>query len=501
MRSLLANALVAALVLSFSSLSASADERDEELCAHGLKVFYEPCVAQSPREGCDSYYLQSYTQGAYSEVNRALRAGTQGPCRKVADILVRALTQRRPAPSRELWRGTFWFPELERLAVGDCLIDPAFLSTSTSEEIGREFSVKQGPGVLWKIDSASARDVSGISHYDREKEALLFPGTPLRLIRRAPDSRVPGVTFMEFEETSLGSCERDRERPRSPDDSRRHGRHPASFEYAESGEAGSDPYDHVANLAASKIVTTTLPLAVYTWNGRDSFAQGVDTFIGNSIGGTFEFSGEQRDALGPGLYYATDPVATRSFGGADWATLETILAPKLKFLDLRGNESGFEWGLSVLEALDAKYGCRVGRIRELFLKGHLKGCFELKKRLLADPRLSGAVGALYNYSSVGYFDCTPPYGPGKDPSTLKGMAMLIWSKDALQSSKLITAKDPLDSPDVGRLQAQFEARKSLYDNYMPLPADYPANGATRKPSQPELFEWLKRYAWACRPGL
>lgn len=269
-------------------------------------------------------------------------------------------------------------------------------------------------------------------------------------------------------------------------------------------EVSSEVYEQIVAYALANLVETTEPMALYHWNTRDSFGEGTPEaaaeFEKHGTEAPLKFRKASGPTLGEGLYFSTDPITTRSFGGKDWGVLESILAPRQRLLDLRRSNHRIQFARSLYETLERKYECMAGSLQDLFQQGQFENCHKLKVRLMKDPRI-GAVGAVYRYGSISYFDCLAPNGRGKDPTTIVGNAFFIWDAKAIQSRTLVTSLTPLDSPDVGRIQAIYEARKARWDNLTPGPDTYPAASATARPSPEGLLEWMKAFLWACRPNL
>lgn len=131
-------------------------------------------------------YLYGYQ--AYTDVQAALRGDDKVP-KEYADKLVNACRSgfaKLPAlPPQVTFRGTPFFSH----EVGKDkppYKDPAFVSTSTKEDIARE-NFSEGKFLLKVKTNASCRDVSGLMGNAKEAEVLFLPGTTFKATSSKPE--------------------------------------------------------------------------------------------------------------------------------------------------------------------------------------------------------------------------------------------------------------------------------------------------------------------------
>ena len=163
---------------------------------------HSSCLKSNSLEKCDLQVLKDYTGTLYKEVNQSLR-GLGGDCKSASEAILRALQTLPPLKERTtVYRGTKVPPRgLTSLRVGDCFLDPAFVSTSRHQGIADGF---KSTGVFFVIEAMSGRDISGVSGLPNEKEVLLFPGTIFKLTEK-----VAGDTVFKLAEALVSECSTD----------------------------------------------------------------------------------------------------------------------------------------------------------------------------------------------------------------------------------------------------------------------------------------------------
>ncbi|MCG7285846.1 ADP-ribosyltransferase domain-containing protein [Cellulomonas sp. ACRRI] len=67
--------------------------------------------------------------------------------------------------------------EWQKIASGNHVSDPAFWSTSTEARIAEEFRRRNGGNAFITVEGRSGVDVQPLSHFGREAEILMPPGT------------------------------------------------------------------------------------------------------------------------------------------------------------------------------------------------------------------------------------------------------------------------------------------------------------------------------------
>jgi hypothetical protein len=78
-----------------------------------------------------------------------------------------------PVHQGEVFRGTSMRAEdLARYRVGAVIVQPSFVSASTSRAVAEHFRASNNGNVLMQVTSSNGRDISGISTYGNEREVL-----------------------------------------------------------------------------------------------------------------------------------------------------------------------------------------------------------------------------------------------------------------------------------------------------------------------------------------
>lgn len=185
-------------------------------CQAELDALARECAGR-PRRECDRIFIGYYT----GEMNRPLNAALRGyptiihpvtgattlfdhSCAKAAARLVEALRIAKPVGKSLVFRGTGGLlpEEIEKqLQVGDCLSDPAFVSTSTEYSIARSFAGE----ALFQIESESGLDISPYSLNPSEQEVLFLPHTTFRYLGSNPAKQLREYRFVE---TPANRCAR-----------------------------------------------------------------------------------------------------------------------------------------------------------------------------------------------------------------------------------------------------------------------------------------------------
>jgi hypothetical protein len=133
----------------------------------------------------------AYSDAAYSEINGALRAGRDlnDDLSRTVERLDSAIAKSPTAKNLVVYRGVGedYAGNLERLGLqaGDVIIEEAFLSTSTHEDIAKRFLGWTGGGMILKINipaGSNALDMHPYSQFPEEHEFLLPRGANLRAI-------------------------------------------------------------------------------------------------------------------------------------------------------------------------------------------------------------------------------------------------------------------------------------------------------------------------------
>lgn len=134
---------------------------------------------------CDKKLIYAYTRGLYTPLNEHLRGMEVDPkCDAIQEDLLAALKKLKPTGAKTLYRGVRKFEALKNLKVGECFVDPGFVSTSLVKKAALSFVKFEVEAVLFKISAASGRKVSTFSDYPEESEILLMPKTSLKLKAR-----------------------------------------------------------------------------------------------------------------------------------------------------------------------------------------------------------------------------------------------------------------------------------------------------------------------------
>lgn len=128
----------------------------------------------------------SYTGEAFTEINGALREGRPAPVE--AEIIAAALERARLLADITVYRGIHGQAADDLrgadLQVGAQIIDPAFASTSRSNDKALQFAHQEN-GVVLAVrlrGNAKALDISSISKYEDELEVLLQRGTVMKVV-------------------------------------------------------------------------------------------------------------------------------------------------------------------------------------------------------------------------------------------------------------------------------------------------------------------------------
>lgn len=177
------------------------DIDEYEQCKQNKKIFSR----------CESELIKQYSYGYDRELNQTLRGFENDPsCRKLGDLLKGVLLN-LPATERRVYRGVTMWRKLDEIKIGDCFSDKGFSSTSASRHKALEFSkniqayiTETNQPALLEIATLTGRDISRFSEIMGEREILLLPGTPMKLISRELDKN--SVVILKFQEVSLKSC-------------------------------------------------------------------------------------------------------------------------------------------------------------------------------------------------------------------------------------------------------------------------------------------------------
>ncbi|MCC2318497.1 ADP-ribosyltransferase [Cellulomonas chengniuliangii] len=144
------------------------------------------------------------TNDGYTEMNGFLRGTSTYPPQDAAriqrnvDDAVAGLGK-LPQSSERTFRGTKFPPQvLDEWRPGEIVSDSAFWSTSTSRAVAEEFRVRNNGNVLITLQNGvRGVDIQHLSHFDREGEVLLLPGTRFRVLDRVMDPRGFWQLFVE----------------------------------------------------------------------------------------------------------------------------------------------------------------------------------------------------------------------------------------------------------------------------------------------------------------
>jgi hypothetical protein len=160
---------------------------------------YEDCLESSSETQCQNQAIKSYTSYLYGSINNTLRGFLEFPeCVSLSEVITQGLNK-LPSVENTFYRGTRPFPDLTKLAIGDCFADKGYMSTSADIWVARGF----GAEVL-KIEAKAAKSVSQFSWSPGEQEYLILPNTKLKLLEKKAESA--HRNFYHFREVDESEC-------------------------------------------------------------------------------------------------------------------------------------------------------------------------------------------------------------------------------------------------------------------------------------------------------
>jgi hypothetical protein len=282
----------------------------------------------------------------------------------------------------------------------------------------------------------------------------------------------------------------------------------------------------VANALQPYIHQINNPIVVYNWAAYNpKFDPGRSDNPANyyhMIGESMRYWDHQNDApngavtWGSGLYVATDPVSTQSYGGSNWVLNQITLPSGFTFIDTSPlPNQNITTPDAVYQAL-GRLGCPFSSSDGFTLSADMMNpsryygsasCAAAIKQIV--QQMLGIDAFMYPYVSTQFADCVAGANAGQAPH---GSALVIISGNKLSQAgvRSFDAATTDDAPDRALIESLFYRSMggdypSIISSQNPPPGAFGAGllwsdlDGTSTDSQPQLSNWMQTYLLGCNP--